>query len=209
MTNMLRGVQRRMWRDPETTCRGAVMRHLPPVLALFVMFALPSCNGDFPVPETSTPATPSAGQTGALVDAAEDIVAFLRGELEFDSITTADSVTLRLAPEGGGDSTRVARELLREPANWSVRAAASGAEYPLAPPATLTILTTREGRHFNCQDYALSSRVPELAGHPHVGTRLEPPDRDSCLQTWNLTLVFDPHAPAPVLVAAVYDQWEW
>lgn len=185
------------------------MRQLPPVLALFVLSALPSCNRDSPVPERSTPATPPAVQPVELVVAAEGIVAFLRGETEFDSITTADTVTLRLTPEGGGDSTRVSRDLLRDRANWSVRAAGSGAEYTFVPPATLTTLTTREGRHFNCQDYALSSRVPELAGLPHVGTRLEPPDRGSCLQTWNLTFVFDPHAPGPTLVTVVYDQWEW
>lgn len=194
------------------TYRVPDMRQCSSVLVLFVMFALPSCNRDADVPERSTPAPPApppAGQAVELVDAAESIVAFLRGEMEFDSITTADTVTLRLAPEGGGDSTRVSRDRLRDPASWSVRAAGTGTEYPFVPPASMTILTTREGRHFNCQDYALSSRVPELAGLPHVGTRLEPPDRGSCLQTWNLTLVFDPDAPVRTLVAVVYDQWEW
>ena len=31
----------------------------------------------------------------------------------------------------------------------------------------------------------------------------------SCLQTRNLTLVFDPDEKPPTLIAAVYDQWEW
>jgi hypothetical protein len=178
-------------------------------VVLFVMIALSACSRESPMPETSTPATASVAQNAGLVDAAEDIIAFLRGELPFDSITTADTVTLRLAPEGGGDSTRVSRELLRERASWSVRAAGSGSDYPLAPPATMTMLTTREGRHFNCRDYALSSRAPDLAAFPHVGTRLEPPDAGGCLQTWNLTFIFDPQIAQPTLVAVVYDQWEW
>jgi hypothetical protein len=33
--------------------------------------------------------------------------------------------------------------------------------------------------------------------------------RDSCLQTRNVTFVFDPNKKPPTLVAAVYDQWEW
>jgi hypothetical protein len=32
---------------------------------------------------------------------------------------------------------------------------------------------------------------------------------ESCLQTRNLTLVFDPNRTPPTLIAAVYDQWEW
>jgi hypothetical protein len=177
-------------------------------VVLFAMAALSACSRESRVPETSTPPATSTSHAAGLVDAAESIVAFLRGELPFDSITTADTVTLRLAPEGGGDSTRVARELLRERASWSVRAG-SGSDYPLAPPATLTTLTTREGRHFNCRDYALSSRAPDLAAFPHVGTRLAPPDAGSCLQTWNLTFIFDPDTAHPTLVAVVYDQWEW
>ena len=177
-------------------------------IVLFVVVVLSACSREAPVPEASAPATPPAAQNTGIVEAAEDIIAFLRGDLPFDSITTADTVTLRLAPEGGGDSTRVSREQLRERATWSVRAG-SGSDYPFAPPATLTTLTTREGRHFNCREYALSSRAPDLAALPHVGTRLEPPDAGSCLQTRNLTFVFDPDAAHPTLVAVVYDQWEW
>ena len=184
------------------------MRQRSVGVVMVVMVALSACSRDSPVPETSTPPATSTGQTAGIVGAAESIVAFLRGEAEFYGITMADTVTFRLAPEGGGDSTRVSRELLRDRANWSVRAA-SGIDYPLAPHPTLTTLTTREGRHFNCRDYALSSLAPDLAAFPHVGTRLEPPDAGSCLQTWNVTFVFDPHAARPTLVAVVYDQWEW
>jgi hypothetical protein len=70
-------------------------------------------------------------------------------------------------------------------------------------------LTTRVGRHFNCLEYPLSSRYPELARLPHVGARLEPADAGSCLQSWNLTFVYDAGPRPPVLVAVVRDQWEW
>jgi hypothetical protein len=42
-----------------------------------------------------------------------------------------------------------------------------------------------------------------------VGTKLEPPDFSSCLQSWNLTLMFVADETSPTLLAAVYDQWEW
>jgi hypothetical protein len=38
---------------------------------------------------------------------------------------------------------------------------------------------------------------------------LRPPGSTSCLQTWNLTLVFEPGSDPPLLVVAVSDQWEW
>jgi len=31
----------------------------------------------------------------------------------------------------------------------------------------------------------------------------------SCVQSWNLTLVFDPKQKPPTVIAAVYDQYEW
>jgi hypothetical protein len=58
-------------------------------------------------------------------------------------------------------------------------------------------------------DGTLASVAPELEGLPHVGTLLRPPDATSCLQSWNLTLVFAPDSDLPTLIAAVYDQWEW
>ncbi len=72
-----------------------------------------------------------------------------------------------------------------------------------------TELTTAVGQHLNCFAYPLSSRFPDLARLPHVGTTLSSRDADSCLQTENLTFVFDPSLKPPTLVAVVYDQWEW
>lgn len=65
----------------------------------------------------------------------------------------------------------------------------------------------RVGRHLKCREYALSSVYPELARLPHVGIMLA--FGAGCLQAHNFTLVFDPDAQPPTLVAAVYDQWEW
>jgi hypothetical protein len=72
----------------------------------------------------------------------------------------------------------------------------------------MTKLTTKVGRHFDCNEQSLATRFPRLAERPHVGTMLEPANRTSCLQTWNVTFVFDTNS-RPRLVAAVYDQWEW
>jgi hypothetical protein len=150
----------------------------------------------------------SARRPAELEDAATEIIAFLRRETGFDRLRLADTVTLYLSPEGGGTRARIAREQLRDRSSWRVRGRGR-ATYSLVPPEEVTKLTTRVGRHFNCREYALSSRFPELAQLPHVGTKLEPADASSCLQTWNLTLVFDPNRQPPTLVAAVYDQWEW
>ena len=143
-----------------------------------------------------------------LVEAAENVLSFLRGEAAFDQIRLADTVVLHVSPIGGGTRTPLPREQLSKPANW--RAPGFGrAVYRLTPPPQATELTTLAGRHLNCFEYDLSSRVEEVAHLPHVGTKHAPPGADSCLQTWNLTLVFDADARPPVLVAAVYDQWEW
>ena len=138
---------------------------------------------------------------------ARDVVAFLRGAAPFESVRLADSVALYVSPEGGGARATFDRERLRSPASWVVR---SGQQrYAFVPPAGLTKLTTRVGRHFDCLEYALSSRFPALAPLPHVGVKLEPESGGSCLQSWNVTFVFDSAARPPRLVAAVYDQWEW
>jgi hypothetical protein len=60
----------------------------------------------------------------------------------------------------------------------------------------------------NCREYPLSSIYEELARFPHVGVMLAY-GKDSCLQTRNFTLVFEPNQKPPTLIAAVYDQWEW
>ena len=184
-------------------------------LVLLALSGALSCGVDRPDSsrsEESAPAvTPPArdDRTDDLVDAAENIVRFLRGEGDFDQIATGDTVTLHLSPEGGGTQAKIPRELLRDPANWAVPSAGSQGTYRFAPPARMVNLTTRAGTHFNCLEYPLSSLFPDLAALPHVGAKLEPSELESCLQTWNVTFVFDPREGTPVLVAAVYDQWEW
>ncbi|HMG19522.1 MAG TPA: hypothetical protein VK573_12410 [Gemmatimonadales bacterium] len=139
--------------------------------------------------------------------AANDVVAFLRGQVGFDRIRLADTVVLYVSPEGGGARAAFKREQLRHPSNWVVRSGRP--TYVFAPRPGLAKVTTRVGRHFNCLEYPLSSRFAELARLPHVGVKLEPERAASCLQSWNVTLVFDATARPPHLVAAVYDQWEW
>ncbi|MDQ6768747.1 MAG: hypothetical protein M3Z54_02025 [Gemmatimonadota bacterium] len=104
---------------------------------------------------------------------------------------------------------KVTREKLADRANWKVASERQGMVYSFVPPDGLTKLTTRVGRHFNCLDYPLSSRFEQLARFPHVGTKLESNGVSSCLQSWNLTLIFDPEKRPPTIIAAVYDQWEW
>jgi hypothetical protein len=169
-----------------------------------------------PSPAAETTRAPG-GPLGAhrpeeLVAAATEVVGFLRGDVPFARIRLADTVVLHLSPEGGGTRRAVARETLRHRSNWKVRptrTSARGMDYSFVPHPRLTVLTTRFGRHLNCMESDLSSRSAELALLPHVGTMLSPTDQNSCMQTWNLTLVFDPVAKPPTLVAAVYDQWEW
>jgi hypothetical protein len=143
-----------------------------------------------------------------LVEAAEVVIQFLRGELPFSELRTADTVSLRPAPEGGGSPTQLVHEALADPASWVVTTGA-GDRRSLVPPRALTQLTARPGVHFNCFEYSLASRSPDLARLPHVGVRLTGSEAGTCLQTWNLTLVFDTVAGPPVLRAVVYDQWEW
>ena len=146
-----------------------------------------------------------------LLAAATDVVRFLRGELGSGRIRLADTVTLQLGPEGGGVRRRIGREALRNRSNWSVRSGSlrngKGTTYSLIPPEGRAELTAVVGRHLNCREYPLSSISEELASLPHVGTTLA--YGTGCLQTWNLTLVFDPDKKPPIVVAAVYDQFEW
>lgn len=147
-----------------------------------------------------------------LVEAARTIIAFLRGEADFDRIRVADTVTLYLAPEAGGTRRALSRAELRNRSNWSVRKRslpnAPGHSYSFVPHKAKAELETRVGRHLKCLEYPLSSIYPELARFPHVGTKLVY-STESCLNTENLTLVFDPSEKPPTLIAAVYDQWEW
>jgi hypothetical protein len=110
--------------------------------------------------------------------------------------------------EEGKTQRNVAREMLRHRLSWKVQSEPLRHSYSFVPPEGNATLTTRVGRHLNCLDYPLAATFPDLARLPHVGTTLRY-GADSCLQTWNLTLVFDPHERPLTLVAAVYDQFEW
>jgi hypothetical protein len=141
-----------------------------------------------------------------LDSAARSVVEFLRGNASFEQIELSDTVTLLVAPEGGSGSAKFSREQLRRPSAWRVRSA--GHVFALAPPPGLTKLTTKVGRHYNCGEQSLAVKFPRFAQLPHVGTGLQPTNMSSCLQTWNMTFVFDTSS-RPRLVAAAYDQWEW
>lgn len=147
-------------------------------------------------------------ESTSLAAAAEEVVGFLRGDVPFERLRLADTVTLRLAPEGGGASRALPGAALRDLSSWTIRAG-SGQTYSLVPFNGPAELTLREGRHLNCMEGSLASVAPELESLPHVGTMLRPPGATSCLQSWNLTLVFEPGSDPPSLLAAVYDQWEW
>jgi hypothetical protein len=215
-----------------TTMRA---RRVASALALACGLVVASCDSDRP--RASTPAGSPAGDSGSprvseqaaspssdtgplgvhrpeeLVDAAKAVVAFLRGEADFDRIRLADTVTLYLSPEGGGTRSVVAREMLRRPSNWKASSGslprAPAMVHSFVPPKGRAELTTRVGSHINCLAYPLSSRSEELARLPHVGTMLMFDEQGGCLHSWNLTLVFDPDERPPTVVAAVYDQWEW
>ena len=182
--------------------------------ALAIALSVPACaggsDGDASGDTAGVPLV--VDSTGGIPDAeleraARDVIAFLRGEVPFEEIELADSVALYVSPEGGGTRTVIDREQLRQPSSWVVSSGVRS--HSLAPPADLPSMTVRVGRHFNCMEYPMSSRFEELAPLPHVGVKLERESGGNCLQTWNLTLVFDAAARPPRLVAAVYDQWEW
>jgi hypothetical protein len=193
-------------------------RALASELGLAYGLLVSSCDGDSSrAPKPAALPSPDTVPIGVhspreLDEAAKQVIGFLRGEVGFDRIRVADRVTLYLSPEAGSARKEVTRESLRDPSNWSIRTAdtryAQGMMYSFVPTKGPAELTTRVGRHFNCREYPLSSRFAELARLPHVGTRLMY-GTNSCLQTRNLTLVFDPNQKPPTLVAAVYDQWEW
>ena len=148
-------------------------------------------------------------QAAVLRETATNIIGFLRGTVPFERIALADSVQLLLSPNGGGGRNVVSRTSLRNLSNWKIRSADNLHDYRLTPPTGMSKLTTQVGKHLNCMEQPLSSSFADLARFPHVGTRLEPPGATSCMQSWNLTLVFDSIKPKPALIAAVYDQWEW
>ena len=183
----------------------------PLVAAALVGCAEPRSGSDAPRSgATAEAGLPAAAGEARLDSAARRVVAFLRGEVALDAVRLADTVVLRLAPEGGGHEVRLARAALGRPAAWAVPAGRT--RYALAPPAGMAQLTTVVGRHFNCRVSALAERAPAWAAAPHVGVRLTPDGAaDSCLRSWNATLVFDTSAASrpPQLVGVLYDQWEW
>ncbi len=182
--------------------------------ALLVACVGYGCSGSGPdadpaQADTLPPAQPAESpHEDVFVAAAVTVIDFLRGEAEFDALDLADTVTFHLAPEGGGGTVEVPAVDLRDRSAWRVRSG-GGQIHALVPPTGLSRLETRFGRHMRCFEYALEDDFPELAGRPHVGTRLEPSEMSSCLQSWNLTLVFQADTLPPRLAAVVYDQWEW
>lgn len=158
-------------------------------------------NGDF-----ITVRREGTNSTATLDSAARRVVEFLRGKLSFEQIALSDTVTLYVSPEGGLGRVTFSREQLRRPSAWVVRSGRH--DFSLAPPAHMAKLTTKVGRHFNCGEQPLAAKFPQLARLPHVGTMLKPENFRSCLQTWNMTFVFDRSA-RPRVVAAIYDQFEW
>lgn len=192
------------------------------VWAASAAFALMACRDQRAdsrsAPNAPSTATSTSGRTDAVPSAAEArldsaarrAVAFLRGQLPGDSVPLADTVVLRLAPEGGGHEVRVRRADLGSPSAWSV--AAGRARYHLAPPLTYTNVTTAVGRHLNCRVYDLATQAPDWASAPHVGVSLQPDDAaPSCLRSWSMTFIFDTTARGewPRLAGVLYDQWEW
>lgn len=162
-----------------------------------------------PVPQPAGEPPRAAHRPEELADAAARFVGFLQGRVGADEIRLADTVALHLASGGGGGQTRLPKEQLRNPASWVIPAARGTGTYRIAPPTGHSVLATRVGEHFNCHPAPLARVSGELARLPHVGTRLQPPAAESCLQSWNLTLVFDPVRRPATLVAVLYDQWEW
>jgi hypothetical protein len=125
--------------------------------------------------DTSQSAPTSVSHDEAFVAAAEMVIAFLRGDDGPGALSLSDTVTLYLAPESGGGVAEAAASHLRDRSSWRIRSY-GGQTYVLVPPASLSGLTTRFGRHMKCFEYDLANEFPELARLPHVGTRLEPED---------------------------------
>jgi hypothetical protein len=158
--------------------------------------------------DTSASATSRRVADRELERAARYVVGFLRAEVPFDSLTLADSVELRVAPEGGGATRRVSRDALRDARTWIVGEGARSVR--LIPPTAYAAATAAVGRHYRCQEQDLKPLAPDWAQRPHVGIRLQPSDGvPSCLQSWNATFVFDTGDGRPRLRGVLYDQWEW
>lgn len=169
---------------------------------------LPSCASEAPAPAGRMETPPAGGSATNheyeyLRDETQQLVQFLRGGSGLEPALLADTITLQIAPEGGGQQRRVSKEELQERTQWRVGSRS------LLPPSDLTDLTTAAGLHFNCFPVPLESQAPDFGSRPHVGARLASPENATCLQTWNATFVFDDDPISPSLVAVIYDQWEW
>ena len=176
-----------------------------PVLAL--VFA---CS---PTPRETRSDVTTSQDTGAanlsndeIRRSAEIIVSFLYGDADSTLMSLADSVDLYVAPEGGGAHVRRSREDLFRRDMWYVRAA--GRVYSFIPPGRFQNMESFIGRHVNCRPADLRIKLPGPADRPHVGVLLSNPDA-GCLETWNATFIFDTASGTPLLVGALYDQWEW
>lgn len=169
--------------------------------------AMSGCAGSEPEPQQDgDPPGPAEGtvhEYAYLEDEVRHLLEFLRGDAPLREDALADSVTLYVAPEGGGEMLAVAGGELLRPAAWRV------GSHSLVPPAGLGDTRLTPGLHSRCQAAPLETTFPDLADYPHVGVRLARDEAASCLQTWNATFVFDEDALAPRLIAVVYDQWEW
>ena len=165
------------------------------------------CRGGEPEAGGQAPPSSSSNEESnhdSLRDEAVEIVEFLRGSASLDANLLADSVSFWVAAEGGGAVRVVAKTVLQARSEWRV------GEYSLVPPSPLTELTLLPGSHINCREMSLASRFPEIGGLPQIGVRLAPPGTASCLQTWNVTLVFREQAAGQhKLIGVAYDQWEW
>jgi hypothetical protein len=188
----------------------AARSRLDPGLALvIVVVALIACTVKEPARADSSdaPSAPEAARNRTLVTISEKTARFLAGEIDFDSLSLADSVDLYLAPEGGGGRARLSRERLRDRAAWRVRSGSIVRSF--VPASSQRETRSSIGHHMRCTETSLAPLFPALSKSPHVGVRRAPPGSASCLQTWNVTFVFDTAAVTPRIVAAIYDQWEW
>lgn len=122
-----------------STPRGRVGRLRSVAAAAALALAATACGTEAPEPSTAggeaspDTVTPRVHQPAELTDAAQRILGFLEGRLDFDSTLFADTVVLYVSPEGGGGRSALAREQLRERSSWRVESG-SGAVYPLTPP---------------------------------------------------------------------------
>ena len=182
-----------------------------------MVMALAACAGSdegvragAPAAGTADADTADAGTAGGtmheyayLEPHVERLLSFLVGGEAPPAGMFADSVTLLVAPEGGGATAVLTPTELADRAAWRVD------DHALTPPAGYAHRQVAPGRHWNCQATDLSTLYPDLASLPHVGVRLSAEADASCMQTWNATFVFDQDAARPRLIAVVYDQWEW